>query len=85
MLSEAHRGWLDRMHENGCTDSDLYDFCKRNKINIKEASRYMAELSAPSQCKGCKYIESLGIYGAMYPCSVCSRICKDMYKEEQND
>lgn len=80
MLSETHRELIARMDENGCTDSDLYDFCKIHKVNLKEASRYIAELNAPPQCSGCNHIEMVVPYASMYPCTACSRICKDMYE-----
>lgn len=80
MLSEAHRELIVRMNENGCTDSDLYDFCKSHKVNLKEASRYIAELNAPAQCNGCRHIENVVPYASSYPCTVCSRIGNDMYE-----
>ena len=84
MLDEDIRKLLDAFNEVNYTDSDFYDFCENEQIPLKEASAYIAELNAPSQCHGCKHVESYGIYGGMYPCSVCSRVCKDMYEEADN-
>lgn len=67
--------WQDdikRMREHGCTDSDIEDYMNSNNIDgifTKYIWNYIAELSAPAECEGCKHIQMQG----MYPCNNCIR------------
>lgn len=70
---------LKELHDNGCSDSDIEDFCKKNKVSQKEAFHLISTWIAPDCCQGCKHID---FYPDMPPCLHCSRIRKDMYEKE---
>lgn len=62
---------IRHMIKKGCSDSDIEDFVENHpKINGKEIWNYVYEYNAPSQCKGCKYIQCIGF---SLPCTKCSR------------
>lgn len=75
-MTDALKEKLKALIENGCTDSDLKDFAEDNNVNESEVFRYIAELTVPECCKGCKHVQ---LYNSMYPCIKCSRDKKDMY------
>ena len=62
------------------TDSDVRDFCERNRLDQKEAFHLIAGWNAPECCKGCKKVD---FYGSMPPCSVCARGKIDYYEPEE--
>lgn len=70
---------LSETKEN-LTDSDIMDLTDKYPEDAKEIWQFIYELSAPEQCKGCKYI---GLYSRMYPCNCCIRQedLKDFYEE----
>lgn len=81
-ITENQKAKLKALLEKGCTDSDIEDFCAENNVSLKEAYRYTGELSAPKECKGCKYIY---FFRGAYPCIGCSRAPhKDMYETEED-
>ena len=61
------------------TNSDIEDLTDKYPEDAKEIWKFIYELSAPEQCKGCKYI---GFYSRMYPCNCCTRQedLKDFYE-----
>ena len=64
---------LDKILEKGCTDSDIMDYIDENpNINTRDIWDYTYESMAPTECKGCDYIQ----YSGMYPCNNCSRRVK---------
>ena len=60
----------------GCTDSDIEEYCFEENIDTGEAFHFIHEYFAPEGCKGCKYVDFLC---GMYPCNDCVRIAKDHY------
>ena len=83
-LTEKQRKVLSDLHKVGCTDSDLVELCENHQIPLREAYKYFAILNAPKQCQGCKHITMVSLISD-YPCSVCSRICNDMYEQDEED
>ena len=74
---------IDKIIENGCTNSDIEDYVENHpEINGKEIWDYVSELSAPKACKGCKYIELIG----MGRCLSCVRQpdLQDYYEKREN-
>lgn len=71
---------LRKLHDNGCTDSDIEDFCTQYNVPQDIAFHHIEEWNAPDCCKGCKY---LFCYNSAYPCTVCSRNKKDMYATKE--
>ena len=67
---------LKLLVEQGCTDSDIEDFCEENDIDTGEAFRLVAEWSAPNCCQGCIHIQ---LYPDMSPCCNCCRAKSDYY------
>ena len=70
---------LNKIIENGCTDSDIEDFeVEHPDVNGKEIWDYVYEYDAPAECKGCKNVQMVG----MFPCNRCSRRVdlKDYYE-----
>lgn len=69
---------LISMRENGCTDSDVRDFCDLHQLSLEAVEHYIANYFAPDQCKGCAYV----VYRpSMPPCNGCRRLyTKDFYK-----
>lgn len=70
---------LDKMLENGCTDSDIEDFEDAHpNVNGRDIWDYVFEYNAPKACKGCKHIQMSGLM----PCMRCSRCItlKDYYE-----
>lgn len=65
------------LHEVGCTDSDIIDFCNEHNANINEAFQIIAEYTVPIECMGCKHIQ---LFSSMYPCNACSRSKKDYFE-----
>ena len=72
---------LWKLHHDGCTDSDIEDFCEETGLHLRQAYWHIHRWIAPSQCRGCKNIV---FYRSMYPCNDCSRICTDHYQKEEN-
>ena len=71
---------LNQLLEKGCTDSDIEDFVTTHKrVSGRVIWDYVFESIAPAQCRGCKYIQYLG----MHPCTSCSsRVkLKDFYEK----
>ena len=73
--------WKDEVNkilDNGCTDSDIEDFIDEHPEVDENIWDYVYEYGAPDVCKGCKYIQ----YSGMFPCSGCSRRVKlvDFYE-----
>lgn len=61
---------LIQIINDGCTDSDIEDFVEEHPdIKASEVFDFVAELSAPEQCKGCKRISMIG----MGICLSCTR------------
>ena len=67
---------LRELCENGCTDSDIEDFCGEHKLSRNEVFTKIAEWTIPSCCQGCMYMT---MYPSMPPCPSCSRGKKDHY------
>ena len=54
----------------GCSDSDIEDYIDEHpSLNGREIWDYIAELGAPEGCKGCKYVQLIG----MGHCLSCTR------------
>ncbi len=68
---------LTALHERGCTDSDIIDFCHDNKVKVKEAFHFISILMAPECCKKCLNVD---FYPSMPPCSSCRRPRPDRFK-----
>ena len=73
---------LRQLYLNGCTDSDIEDYCTEHHISRGAAFHLIAVWDAPNCCKKCKHVE---FFSSMYPCSVCCRPLKDMYEEEEGE
>lgn len=72
---------LNKILENGCTDSNIEDFVDEHpKVNAKEIWDYMYEYNSPDGCKGCRFIQMSG----MMPCIRCTRKVKvkDYYESK---
>ncbi len=70
---------LQKIIENGCTDSDIEDFVDEHlEINENDIWNYVYEYHAPDACKGCKFIQM----SRMIPCIRCKRKVnlKDYYE-----
>lgn len=70
---------LNKILENGCTDSDLEDFISEHpNVSGRDIWDYVYDYNALDGCKGCKYI----YYSGKNPCSRCSRRVeiKDYYE-----
>lgn len=76
-MTEFKKKLLKQLHDNGCTDSDIEDFCEKYGVKENEAFHYVAELIAPPQCKGCKHVD---FFRNLYPCNDCSRAGIDHYE-----
>ena len=72
---------LVSMRKNGCTDSDVRDFCELHDLSLRDAERYLANYFAPDRCKDCAYV----VYRpSMPPCTNCVRLCtEDHYKKHE--
>ena len=80
-MTENQKAILKDLAQKGCTDSDIEDFCGENNAPFKDVYRFLGELSAPKECKGCKHIY---FFSGAYPCNGCSRAPhKDMYEAEE--
>ena len=71
---------LKELHENGCSDSDIEDFCTDNKVSCREAFLQIDIWNAPDCCKNCKHVS---FFASMYPCTSCSRAHQKDYFEER--
>ena len=80
-LTDNMKKEIKNLLNKGCTDSDIEEFCEENKAPLKQTFRYIAELTAPKQCKGCKHIE---LVPSMPPCTSCCRIHQKDYFEPEN-
>ena len=80
-LTEQDKANLTALHEKGCTDSVIEDYCEDNKVREDEAFHFIMSLIVPEPCKGCKHID---FYMDMYPCNDCSRCCEDHYEKEES-
>ena len=69
---------LQKLHNRGCTDSDIEVFCDTYHVRQKEAFHQIAEWSVPVCCKGCKNVE---MFSSMPPCTSCCRSKEDLYEE----
>lgn len=69
---------LNKILENGCSDSDIEDFIDEHPEINENIWDYVYEYDAPNECKGCKYIQ----YSGTFPCRNCSRrnSLQDYYK-----
>ena len=76
-MTEKQRILLTELHDNGCSDSEFERFCKKHKINLGEANRYISEIDAPAVCHGCRNVV---YFPWMSPCVGCSRPMKDRYE-----
>ena len=70
---------LKNLHESGCTDSTIEDFCIENNLSFKEVFHLIAEWSVPECCNGCK---NISMFPSMFPCLSCSRGKRDLYEKE---
>ena len=61
------------------TDSDIEELVDKYPEDAEEIWQFIYELSAPEQCRSCKYI---GLYNKTYPCNCCTRQenLKDFYE-----
>lgn len=71
---------LKTLYDNGCTDSDIEDFCENNKVNYREAFLQIDIWNAPDCCKDCKHVS---FFASMYPCNSCSRAHQTDYFEKR--
>ena len=69
-LTDNNKNEINKLIKEGCTDSHILDFCDANKLSRKAVYHYIAELTVPQQCKGCKNIV---LYPSMPPCASCCR------------
>ena len=83
-LTQKQKIAILRFCEGGFSDDGFDAFCVDECINYSAAMKFLAEVKAPEQCKGCKHIMALLSYSIDYPCSSCIRLCKDMYEPEDN-
>lgn len=69
---------LNKILENGCTDSDVLDFIDEHPEVNENIWDYIYEYNAPEGCKGCKHIQMSG----WMPCIRCTRrvYLKDYYE-----
>ena len=79
-LSKEIQDKIKELIDKGCTDSDIIDLCEENNISRKAAFHYIAELTAPQQCRGCK---NIALRPSMPPSTSCRRnYTKDHYEPE---
>ena len=82
ILTTELRDKIYLMMMNGCSDSDLEDFCNEYKIPQQIVFHYVAIMSAPDCCKRCKNVD---FYKSMYPCTSCKRANQTEYFEEYTE
>ena len=58
----------DLCYKEGCTDSDIVEWCEENDVSKKEAFHQVAIWFVPEHCKKCKYVD---FYSNLYPCNDC--------------
>ena len=80
-MTDTQAAKLYKIIENGCTDSDIEDFCFKEKVSTKEAFHIIARLSAPTKCQKCQHV---GMYDSLPPCSTCIHqdTLTDNFKED---
>lgn len=66
------------LYENGCTCSDVEDFCDENNVSRGVAFHQIAVWNAPECCKECKHVD---MFDRMFPCTECSRGKNDMFEK----
>lgn len=82
-LSTDEKKKIDELiADHTCTYDEIEEFCYENNINYAGASHYISEMSAPEQCKGCRYVM---LYPTMPPCSTCCRAHTNDFYERRKD
>lgn len=71
---------LKTLYDNGCTDSDIEDFCEDNNIEPCEAFLQVDIWDAPECCKECR---NVCFYPNGSPCSYCARPPRKDYFEKR--
>ena len=65
-----------------CTDSTLEDFADDYGFDLKDVMAAVAIIETfGTPCAGCEYA---ALRPNCYPCTYCSRMCKDQQKESEN-
>ena len=78
-MTDKQKETLRNLCRQGCTDSDIQDFCEEQGISRKEAFHQVSEWTAPDCCRRCIHID---MYPNMPPCPSCSRSKKDLYTKK---
>lgn len=82
-LTDSHKKFILKLLDAGhYTDSTLEDIFEENNIPCGEAFRFIAEMSIPDRCKGCKYVS---FYRSMFPCTSCKRSHPTDYYEQEEE
>lgn len=64
-----------------CTDSTLEDFADDYGFDLKDVMYAAAIIETfGTPCAGCEYVV---MRPGCYPCTSCSRLCKDQYKASE--
>ncbi len=82
MTDEQKKRLYEILSTGHCTDSDIMDFCDENNLDYGPVFHYLAVITAPEQCKGCKHVD---FFSSMPPCSSCSRAGTDRYEAEDKN
>lgn len=83
-LSDSNKEFIRSLvYEGGYSDDDLVDIFEENNISCHEAFRFIADISVPECCRGCKYA---CFYRSMFPCTTCKRSRQlDYYEQDEED
>ena len=81
IFNDSHKEAIIRILNNGCTDSDIEDYCSDNNLSEKAVFHFVANFNAPENCKFCKNVD---FYPNMFPCWSCIRRLSVDYYEYEN-
>lgn len=81
IFNDSHKEAIIKILSDGCTDSDIEDYCFNNNLSEKDVFRFVANFNAPENCKFCKNVDC---YPYIFPCSRCSRRLSVDYYEYEN-
>ena len=79
-MSEEQIKSLKELCKQGCTDSDIEDWCEEHGVPEKQAFHQVAVWLAPKCCQGCMYID---FYDSAHPCNSCCRNKQDYYRRSE--
>ena len=65
IMTEEQKREMHKLWSDGCSDSDIEDFCERTGVPVKDVFHQVAEWRVPDCCKGCKHIDFYNDDGEM--------------------